>query len=90
MEEQEDIKKAKEALVQLMMPAAFVSLDVFHCHVQPGELLAVFSHNLKKLLGYAMPDLEAAAREQLLYHEEVDRQLEEIRQLGMITESNSP
>lgn len=61
-EEQEDVKKANEAIVQRMTPAAFVSLDVFHCHMlQPGEALAVFMHNLKKLLGQAILNLEAAA-----------------------------
>ena len=69
-EDQEDIKKAKEALVEKMTPAAFLSLDVFHRRVlQPGEALAVFIHDLKKLLGQAMPNLEAAARDQLLLHQ---------------------
>ena len=69
-DEQEDIKKVKEGYVQRMTPAAFVSLDVFHCHVlQPCEAFAVFTHGLMKLLGQALPDLEAAASDQLLLHQ---------------------
>ena len=56
--------------MQRMTPVAFVSLDVSHrCVLQPGESLAVLLHNLKKLLGPAMPDLEAAACDQLLLHQ---------------------
>ena len=34
--------------------------------LRPGEVLSVFMHKLRKLLGQAMPDLEALARDQLL------------------------
>ena len=69
-EEQEDFKSAKEALIQRMTPVAFVSLDVFHSRVlQPGEALAVFLHDLKRLLAQAMPNLESATRDQLLLHQ---------------------
>ena len=38
-----------------MAPDAYVSLDVFHhCMLQPGEGLALFRHNLKKLLGHRL------------------------------------
>ena len=35
----------------------------------PGETLHLFLHDLKRLLDQAMPDLPAAAREQLLLHQ---------------------
>lgn len=48
----------------------FVSLEDFHKRkLRPGEALSVFLHDLKKLLGMAMPTLEAEARKQLLLHQ---------------------
>lgn len=69
-EQQGDIKTAKETLVSKMKPVAFVALDVFHHRtLQPGEALAVFVHELKKLLEQAMPDLGPQARDQLVLHQ---------------------
>ena len=52
-----------------MMPMGFVSLDEFHNRkLLPGEALSVFVHSLKTLLLQAMPDIDAAARDQLLLH----------------------
>ena len=52
------------------MPAAFVSLDVFHrCMLLPSlSTCSVHTRDLKKLLGHAMPDqsiiIETAACDQ--------------------------
>ena len=85
---------AKKELSVALMPMEFVSLDNFHrCTMRPGEALAVFVHDLKKLLKQAMPGLDAPGREQLLLHqflagipEYVSRQLratDEIKTLGI-------
>lgn len=67
---QGEIKTVKETLVSKMTPVAFVALDVFHRRtLQPGEALAVYVHELKKLLEQAMPDLTADAREKLVLHQ---------------------
>ena len=52
------------------MPTPFVMLDEFHQRkLLQGEALSVFVHDLKKLLGQAMSNLDAAARDQLLLHQ---------------------
>jgi len=53
-----------------MAPQAFVSFDDFHkCRLHPGEPIAVYVHELKKLLDQAMPGLDTGARDQLLLHQ---------------------
>ena len=82
-EQQQSYPTAKKELSIALMPMEFVSLDNFHRRtMRPGEALAVFVHNLKKLLEQAMPGLDALGREQLLLHqflagipESVSRQL---------------
>ena len=52
------------------MPMQFVSLADFHKRMLlPGELLSMYVHQLKQLLNQAMPDIPAAAKEQLLLHQ---------------------
>ena len=47
----------------VITPMEFVSLDDFHrCKLQPGEVLSVFVHDLKKLLEQAVLGLEEKAR----------------------------
>ena len=48
----------------------FVSLADFHKRLLlPGEPLSMYVHQLKQLLNQAMPDIPAAAKEQLLLHQ---------------------
>ena len=69
-EDQADYKKAKEKLCKKLTPMEFVSLDDFHKRkLRPGEALSVFYHDLKKLLGLAMPNLDPAGQKQLLLHQ---------------------
>ena len=69
-DEQKDYKEAKKKLVATMTPAEFVSLDEFHLRkMHPGEAISLFLHDLKRLLGQAMPKLEANAREQVLLYQ---------------------
>jgi len=69
-EDQADYKKAKEKLCKKLTPMEFVSLDDFQKRkLCPGEALSVFYHDLKRLLGQAMPSLKAASQKQLLLHQ---------------------
>jgi uncharacterized coiled-coil protein SlyX len=69
-DEQATYATAKEKVVKGMMPMGFVSMDEFHRRkLRPGEALSVFLHDLKKLLGQAMPDLDKAAHDPLLVHQ---------------------
>ena len=46
------------------------SLDEFHLRkMHPGEAIFLLLHDLKQLLGQAMPKLEVNAQEQLLLHQ---------------------
>lgn len=82
-EQQGEYAAAKKEICTAMMPMEFVSLDGFHRRkLRPGEAISVFVHDLRKLLGQAMPDLEKPARDTLLLHqflagipENVSRQL---------------
>ena len=48
----------------------FVSLTDFHKRMlMPGESLSMYIHQLKQLLGQAMPDISTDAKEQLLLHQ---------------------
>ena len=48
----------------------FTSLDEFHARkLHPGESLSVFLHTLKWMLTQAMPESDAATRQQLLHHQ---------------------
>ena len=69
-DEQATYATAKKNIVKAMMPVVFVSMDEFHRRkLRPGEALSVFMHDLKKLLGQAMPDVDRAAHDPLLIHQ---------------------
>ena len=60
----------KKRLIETLMPMGFTVLDRFQTRrLQPGEVLSVFSHDLKKLLEQAMPEIDSKARDQLLLHQ---------------------
>ena len=66
-EEQSDYNTVKEKLISRLKLAQFVSLDEFHRRKQrPDKTPALYLHELKKLLRQAMPDMDAATRQQLL------------------------
>ena len=61
---------AKKRLIETLMPMGFTLLDRFHTRrLQPGEALSVFSHDLKKLLEQAMPEIDSKECNQLLLHQ---------------------
>ena len=82
-EDQANYTTVRETLINKMSPEAFVSLDEFHQRkLHPGESVTLYAHELKKLLGQAMPELEVDVRNQLVLHQfmvglpcEVARQL---------------
>ena len=73
-EDKEDYSTAKKGIKTKLLPTAFSALDKFNRRsMLPGETLHLFLHDLKRLLDQAMPDLLAAAREQLLLHQFLTR-----------------
>jgi len=69
-EEQGDYSETVSKLKRKLAPTGFSSLEAFHTRkLQPGEALSLFIQDLKQKLQYAMPDLAAPAREQLLLHQ---------------------
>ena len=69
-EEQKDYAATKKKIIDAIMPMQFVSLADFHKRLLlPGESLSMYVHQLKQLLNQAMPDIPAAAKEQLLLHQ---------------------
>ena len=69
-EEQKDIVTAKEKMIQKMAPMEFISLEKFQkWKMLPGEVISLYLHELKMLLGKAMPVLAAEAKQQLLVHQ---------------------
>ena len=61
------------------MPIQFVLLANFHKQMLlPGELLSMYVHQLKQLLNQAMPDIPAAAKEQLLFYQFLSRLPQEV------------
>ena len=69
-EEQKDYASTKKKIIDAIMPMKFVSLAEFHKRILlPGELFLMYIHQLKRLLNQAMPDIPAAAKEQLLLHQ---------------------
>ena len=69
-EEQADYKVAKEHLITKMAPSEFISLEEFHSRtMRPGEVVALYLHDLKRLLQQAMPELAENARQPLLLHQ---------------------
>ena len=61
-----DYETAKKQLIDGLMPIAFTLLDKFHARkLLPGEPLTVFSHDLRKLIDRAMPEIDSKAR----YHQ---------------------
>ena len=70
VEDKEDYTKAKKAIKSKLLPPAFSALDRFNRRFMlPGETLNLYVHELKRLLQQAMPDLQGAAKEQLLLHQ---------------------
>ena len=68
--DKKDYAVAKRKMLAKMAPVGFVSLTEFHARtLRPGEALSVFMHELKKLLGQAMVDLDATTRDKLLMHQ---------------------
>ncbi len=70
-EQQGAYDTVKKEIVKKLSPAGFESLNEFHKRKRrPGEALAVFLHDLKRLLEQAMPELsDKKAKEQLLLHQ---------------------
>jgi len=69
-EEKASYTTSKAKIVARMAPVRFVSLDDFRARkLNPGESLPVFLHELKVLSRKAMPDAEAATRNQLVIHQ---------------------
>ena len=85
---------AQHASTEALMPIGFTLLDKFHSRrLLPGESLSLFSHELKKLLEHAMPEIDQKTRDQLLLHQfvaglpvQVSKQL---RAVGATTELKS-
>ena len=52
------------------MPSEFISLEEFHSRTMwPGEAVALYLYDLKRLLQQAMPELSENARQPLLLHQ---------------------
>ena len=69
-ETKKDYETAKKQLIDGLMPIAFTLLDKFHARkLLPGESHTVFSHDLRKLIVRAMPEIDSKARDQLLLHQ---------------------
>ena len=69
-EQKADYAVAKEHLITKMAPTEFVSLEEFHSRkMRPGEAIAPYLYDLKRLLQQAMPELEANASKSLLLHQ---------------------
>jgi len=69
-EEKASYTTSKAKIIARMAPVRFVSLDDFRARkLNPGESLPVFLHELKVLSRKAMPDAEAATRNQLVIHQ---------------------
>ena len=69
-EQKADYAVAKEHLITKMAPTEFVSLEEFHSRkMRPGEAIALYLYDLKRLLQQAMPELEANASKFLLLHQ---------------------
>ena len=60
-EQKASYSASKAKMIEQMGPMQFVSMDDFHSRrLLPGESLPVFVHELKRLIGQAMPDADAA------------------------------
>ena len=70
---QGNYKEIKKKLMQKIRSMGFVSLEEFHQgKMHPGEALSMSVYDLKKLLGQLChPQLELAARNQLLLHQPI-------------------
>ena len=69
-DEKKDYKVARQKLIDRLAPMKFTSLDKFHARkLHPGEFLSFFLHTLKRMLTQAMPESDAATRQQLLRHQ---------------------
>ena len=68
--EQKDNLVTKKKMIDVIMSMPFVLLADFHKQMLlPGESLSLYVHQLKQLLGQAMPDIFDTAREQLLLYQ---------------------
>ena len=69
-EQKADYAVAKEHLITKMAPTEFVSLEEFHSRkMRPGEAIALYLYELKRLLQQAIPELEANTSKCLLLHQ---------------------
>jgi len=70
-DKQKTYNTAKKAIIDGVMPMASTSLEEFHQReLHPGEaLLSVYIHNLKVLIEWAMPGIDATSCGQLLLHQ---------------------
>ena len=58
-DDRKEYKTVRKLLVEALMPIGFTLLDKFHSRrLLPGESLSLFSHELKKLLEHAMPEID--------------------------------
>jgi len=65
-----DYATAKKSLINKMAPTEFISLEEFHSRkLRPAEAIALYLHDLKRLLKQAMPGLAAEAAKPLLLHQ---------------------
>ena len=61
---------AKAQMITKMAPTKFVSLEEFRSRkMRPGEAIALYLHDLKRILQQAMPELAANVSGQLLLHQ---------------------
>ena len=61
-EEQQDVARAKEKMIQKMVPTEFISLEKFQKQkILPGKVISLYLHKLKMPLDQAMPGLAAEA-----------------------------
>ena len=62
-ESKEDYATANKQLIDGLMPIAFTLLDKFHASkLLPEKPLTIFSHDLRKLIDRAMPEIDSKAR----------------------------
>lgn len=67
--DEQEYKMAKKKIIGRMGPVRFVLLNNFHGRrLRPGESLLVLVHDLERLLGQVMPEVQGTTHDQLLRH----------------------
>ena len=91
-DEQKDYAVTKKKIIDAIMPMPFVSLADFYKRMLllgKSLSLSLYVHQLKLLLGQAMPDIYEATREQLLLHQFLSGLLQDVskqlRAMGAMT-----